>query len=1281
MGSPPYLSFSSDASIDCNDRKTVCRHDVRQIENYAHVYQDEIQSAHWESTSTTIYTTMLYYRETPESANVNDVQTLRNISKDDSSSNSSFQFLSHDVSFNSTTTADEISEAENVESETYTDKIKPINDDISSETSANAKGEIKDSGNYKSSQHEHTVYSQAMEEKEKIDQNAISVHIETTESSTELSTDKIESTLESKQQTSTFSGDANEDTKKTTVQNEQSEDKNKISENPKSSQFETSSAFPEVPTEAVADETTVTTDIYEQTKEDLEMKSTRKRSLNSTISSKSDEINPTTAFRASTEIPEFQTSISTSISEHSKQSVSSKLEVSASMKKVSQKLQVEDSDSEGHEVTIFSRTASTDLESTTNSVLSNKQNGNDGNSGTFGSVENDNLEKPLVALLDEHINQNSDMMSNIKLQPISMHENIELSSTEKIIANEKDEINSESFLSTHSEGYQSSHPALDTFTEYPSLGSTFDPDGVTNQDPPDPDSVTFSIENSEMKERELDRPVDALNTSTEIEGQQNGLTKYEWNLVKRLEEDMYGDEPISNESSKVVKIDESFLDKAQIFSHQLLPHDDPDVTVGMSKENVGVDDSSKFHSPEELTTVASSINFEKSESSGILHNGASNFDFEGMLLQNRVTRPSKYTSTQESANKNLEVSVSNDIAEIHHPANLKTHNSTVPYSVEAFSLSFEPQTAQSEVRPVMLKIPSPPTSVVSASSQGSEPSTAQSHRGSSQTMSFEVETTTPGISSPIILPNPAPSNADEKLDISTDLPTTVIQPELAESLTQKNFSVGNVVSSSNSTISGIAVKTSVSVSIPVMDNSSHNAVLKAADSLHDKADHASMSETISGLEKSNMNVQGMWKRHHICLVYGIKQVNLTDQSPSSTSTPAPTTESGVRIRKPKIKIPGIGDAQSRERRPFTPRPPPKPSTSEGPPVSIFNKARTRRPSITSSTTAASFHKLATVRIHYATGDSGLIPLHPDVVFSMGKEPSTTTVPTTTETEEPFSDEPFTDQTQTPSVSVEDDVTLIKVAGYIVLEKGIRWNEQLDNRHSPAYKERANFVHLQLERLFRSSAIAPRLWKIRIDGFSGLKDSRAVAVDFFVYLIKTKEDIKPEHLTEMFHDKLKNNTFSRFRVDTSKTAFELLQEEHLNKPIPSPEESPEPPIPQWAIAVIVIGAASLIFIILFAAVTVYGRHHMRRRYSSKLSEEDIDRSGDWESKMASAYENLAADTIYDAEDLQRGDSYKKHRQVATFNGRPLRPKRCDSWSSSDWSTAPRRQRPHVHRIVY
>lgn len=39
-------------------------------ENYSHTYQDEIQSAHWQNTSSTLYTSMIYYRENSTATDV-----------------------------------------------------------------------------------------------------------------------------------------------------------------------------------------------------------------------------------------------------------------------------------------------------------------------------------------------------------------------------------------------------------------------------------------------------------------------------------------------------------------------------------------------------------------------------------------------------------------------------------------------------------------------------------------------------------------------------------------------------------------------------------------------------------------------------------------------------------------------------------------------------------------------------------------------------------------------------------------------------------------------------------------------------------------------------------------------------------------------------------------------------------------------------------------------------------------------------------------------------------
>ncbi|GIY45779.1 SEA domain-containing protein [Caerostris darwini] len=591
--------------------------------------------------------------------------------------------------------------------------------------------------------------------------------------------------------------------------------------------------------------------------------------------------------------------------------------------------------------------------------------------------------------------------------------------------------------------------------------------------------------------------------------------------------------------------------------------------------------------------------------------------------------------------------------------------------------SFVSHTDQSVIRPVRVRPTSPEDKPVSTSILPDSSSTQSSQQptvlklsepttGSSMAGSEKIGTSPADTSSPIILPNPAPSVTEVVTD--PELSTIVMQPELVPlSLDKKVPDVSgssNSTSAANSTIAGIAVKTSVSVSLPLSMTKNENQTFQP-----------SLEELLK-----NVSILPVSFNRPLSTALKNEQTNAptadVSSSDGSTSTSVQTTTaSSFRILKPKLKIPGGSDSAftPRPARPFVPSLK-KPTTTAGPPVSIFKKTRTRIASITSSTTARPLRKFSPMIIKYASDFPGI---EPELIIATDPTMPPTTTPAPTTTEEPISEVPFTDPTHMPTLVSEDDVTLVKVAGYIVIDRGLRWNDLLHNRHSPEYKRHADMMHLYLERMFRSSPIASRLWKIEIDGFSGNKSTRPVAIDFFLYLIKTRQNIATEHLATVFHEKLStNNTFGTFRVDPSKTAFEMIQEEPLKQTTPAPEEETvEPPIPQWAIACIVIGAASLIFIVLFAAVTMYGRHHMRRRYSSKLSEEDSAErsSGEWESKMAAAYENMAADTLYDADDLH-ADTYKKNR-IATFHGIPSTLQRCDSWSS-DGRTAPsRKKRPH------
>lgn len=773
---------------------------------------------------------------------------------------------------------------------------------------------------------------------------------------------------------------------------------------------------------------------------------------------------------------------------------------------------------------------------------------------------------------------------------------------------------------------------------------TFDPNGMTNNYTQDPDSITFTPNIFHVDGIPTDGFLSRL--ETDDSDNNNSTTKQNEKLKDGTSNDNF---KLQSNFSELEGVNASEREREFISSSPgLLPHDEPDQeelsdilrnTKPPMEDKYTTDGTLKTRITESGISSKPPVHLLNDESEEMLNDAPEFIQFQSTFAPTK-----KDEIHEENVFKVLNMNVSNDISST---TGFIPHST--PKNAHELDFSVVYQTEESAIRPVTVASPSESSTLLSDSLK------VESLLPSTTPKSEQPDTVLPDTSSPVILPNPAPSITNQSAEATTVVLQPVFVPENNESqfITDRE---NGTTQNPNSTIAGLAVKTSVSVSLPISVSN---------ESTSSTQDQNKNSSNKSSEFASELPVPGPVNNG----------ADTSQSTPVSTETPT-TVSTGFGIRKPKPMVAGIDEPSTpRTRKPYVP-PRQRSSTTAGPPVSIFKKARTRIASITSSTTARPLREFSTIRIHYASRIPGIVP-GGELVIST--EPITTTIATTTETEEPFSDEPFTEQTQVPIVTKEDDVTLVKVAGYIVFDKGLRWAEQLDNRHSPQYREKANFVHLQLERLFRTSPVGPHLWKIQIDGFSGKRNSRSVAVDFFLYLVKSKQEIPAKHLTAVFHEKLKNNTFSRFTVDPTQTSFEFVKEEPLKPSAPPLEEMKEPVIPQWAIAVIVVGAASLIFIILFAAVAVLGRHHVRRRYTNKLDEEDSDRPSDWESKMAAAYENLAADTIYDAEDLH-SDTYKKSCS-STYHGRPSRARRADSWSSSDWSPAPRRPRPQVHRIVY
>lgn len=221
-----------------------------------------------------------------------------------------------------------------------------------------------------------------------------------------------------------------------------------------------------------------------------------------------------------------------------------------------------------------------------------------------------------------------------------------------------------------------------------------------------------------------------------------------------------------------------------------------------------------------------------------------------------------------------------------------------------------------------------------------------------------------------------------------------------------------------------------------------------------------------------------------------------------------------------------------------------------------------------------------------------------------------------------------------------------LAGTIRIVDGVKWVPELLDHNTAEWKQLAKDVEAQLNEVYSSAQNLSKWYKkVRIDSFS----KGSVLVDYFVELADLTEDVNTLEIKRLFHEALtpaplptttvepstdldeeddgdlqvqnkrtKENLQSavprvkevfllgRFKVDPVSTDFTgmwdfLLRSTMIAKrflvlsvipkqilPPVDPEEE-DLLLPQWAIAGIVIGLASLLFVILFG-VTVVSRCH-------------------------------------------------------------------------------------------
>ncbi|XP_065207036.1 mucin-5AC [Planococcus citri] len=270
-------------------------------------------------------------------------------------------------------------------------------------------------------------------------------------------------------------------------------------------------------------------------------------------------------------------------------------------------------------------------------------------------------------------------------------------------------------------------------------------------------------------------------------------------------------------------------------------------------------------------------------------------------------------------------------------------------------------------------------------------------------------------------------------------------------------------------------------------------------------------------------------------------------------------------------------------------------------------------------------------------------------------PSTTTTSTTTTT---------TRKPTTPGICSHD----CDLAGSIRLVSGVKWVPELLDHNTKEWRSLANEVQHQLEHIFQSSETLSRWYRrITIDAFS----EGSVIVDYFVELSDLGRTVNTADMKRLFHETLvqemvtsetftlSNNSdyrqlkLGKFVIDPVHTDFTVIQKT-ITPAVRMAEQDMW--IPQWAIAVIVIGLASLLFVLIFGITVVISRHKNSKKHPTALTEEMLNELN--KSHMG-GFENYGADDLYNMEDVWNEKPFKKR---SSYYHDGSMPNIYDSWRS-------------------
>lgn len=238
------------------------------------------------------------------------------------------------------------------------------------------------------------------------------------------------------------------------------------------------------------------------------------------------------------------------------------------------------------------------------------------------------------------------------------------------------------------------------------------------------------------------------------------------------------------------------------------------------------------------------------------------------------------------------------------------------------------------------------------------------------------------------------------------------------------------------------------------------------------------------------------------------------------------------------------------------------------------------------------------------------------------EPTTSTTTTTTTTTTTMKPPPTT----TPGQCSESDSVCELVGTLRIVGSGSeKWVPELLDHNTAEWRLLASEIETQLDKVYSKSPALSKWYKtITIDSFSpgsnaisdGKSDKNAgVLVDFFVQLNQLGRTVSTADIRRLFHETLQKEgnlgssaqplqygnggdyeglylKLGRFTVDPARTDFIVLPKP--TRTVTATAGNDDAWLPQWAVAVMVIGLASLLFVLIFGITVLVSRNKNNKK---------------------------------------------------------------------------------------